>query len=1127
MSKVRPLLHQFNAGEASAAGMCRVDQERTRLVAEVQENLIPFVVGKAQFRPGGKHLGNSASNNRAQFIEFIKAVDDAALLELTNALLRVWIDDELLTREAVTAPITNGDFSSSTGWTTGVTGGATANINSSAAGALYLAAPNRGGLALAKQEVASSNIGDEHGLAIAVQRGPVVLRVGSTEGGDEYINETTLPTGVFSLAFTPTAISAGADSYTKMLLHGDDVDGATTVTDSSPSPHTVAVSGGVQIDTAQSVFGGASILFPGAVGDGLRLDGSSDFAFGTDDFTIDFRLRLAVTTSGQIIYDGRPTSGNGNYQTIYYSGGIRFAVAGTDRIIGPSLSINTWYHVALARAAGVTRMFIDGVQVGASFTDTTNYLIGTSRPAIGNDGNNFGAGPMNAWIDELRVSKGISRWSASFVPPSAAYSGSNNTFWVQFSTTLERAAIVDSVTIEAAGIVSLAAPWATNDLRAIQWDQSLDIIYAANNAWQQRQIMRIGNARSWGVCLYVSDDGPFTTGRTARTRLRAVATRGNTQLIAETAFFSSDHVGAMFRLSHQSFSGSFALAAENTYTDVVRVNGIATLNDYSVTVSGTFSGTLSIEHSFDGPDSGFTPTGTTISAPGTQAMTQGAEYENIEFWVRVGFRAGAYVSGAAVVQINYNGHSKSGVCRITGYNSPTSVNIEVLSDFGATDYTEDWQEGEWSQVRGWPAAVRFFDGRLWLAGTDKLWASESDEYYAFNLDTEGDAGSIQRNIATGGTLADCRSLLSLQRLICLTQGSEVPAKSSSFDEPLTPTNITLKDASTQGAAAATPVKIDGRGVFIQRSGARLYELLYDFEAQDYSSNDLMRLNEDIGNAGLLTLAAQRQPDTYVWAPRGDGECVLLIYEPRDKVAGFVRIIAAASDGGEAEIEDVAVLPSNGAEDRVYWCVKRTINGSEVRFIEKLALFSEARGAAINHLADAFVYNAGPVTAFTGLSHLEGEEVVAWGTRNGASAKIGTTFTVSGGQITLPNAYTDVTVGLPYEWRYKSARLAYGADDGTALLQKKLVRQVGLLCSHLNINAVKYGGKSFDDADMRSLSRTRKGATVSETATLTLYEEPELAVPNNWDTDSRIYLKGESPLPITLNGLVMLVETKEQ
>jgi Concanavalin A-like lectin/glucanases superfamily len=214
----------------------------------------------------------------------------------------------------------------------------------------------------------------------------------------------------------------GIDSFTKLCLHCDGADGSTSFPDASFGTHTITAHGNAQVDTAQSVFGGASALFDGS-GDWLSADGSSDFALGTGDFAIDFRFRR----NGSGVYiladftNDHEASGplliftNGS-DIVFYSNGARITASSVTADL-------TWYHFALVRSSGTTRMFLDGAQVGSDFTDSRDYGVSANCPTFGANALADGAFPLNGWMDEIRISKGTSRgWAGGFTPPAAAYS---------------------------------------------------------------------------------------------------------------------------------------------------------------------------------------------------------------------------------------------------------------------------------------------------------------------------------------------------------------------------------------------------------------------------------------------------------------------------------------------------------------------------------------------------------------------------------------------------------------------------------------------------------------------------------------------------------------------------------
>lgn len=89
MSKVNALVHHFSTGEVSKAALARVDHEKLRLAAEIQENIFAHAIGKGMMRPATGYLGATKSNGQGRLLKFVKAVDDVALLEMMNGLLRV------------------------------------------------------------------------------------------------------------------------------------------------------------------------------------------------------------------------------------------------------------------------------------------------------------------------------------------------------------------------------------------------------------------------------------------------------------------------------------------------------------------------------------------------------------------------------------------------------------------------------------------------------------------------------------------------------------------------------------------------------------------------------------------------------------------------------------------------------------------------------------------------------------------------------------------------------------------------------------------------------------------------------------------------------------------------------
>lgn len=920
MARVNTFLHSLAVGQVDKRHLARVDLSRMRLAAEIQKNILPLTTGPAFGRPGLEYLGTTGSNNAARLKEFVFGVTDAVLMEFTNNLMRIWVDDALVTRPSVSASVTQGSFSADSGWTKTATDGATVTISG---GYLNLTAGAKGSRASASQSVSVSETGTEHALRVVIDRGPVNIRVGSTSGGDEYINETALRTGTHSLAFTPTG-----------------------------------------------------------------------------------------------------------------------------------------------------------------------------------------------------------------------------TFYIEFFSKKQTLKRVDSCTVEGSGVMTVPTVWDADDLYSMRFAQSADVVFVACDGYKPQRIERRSN-RSWSVVDYTPDSGPFTATRTREVKLTPSVTESNGTLTASSAFFNSNHVGTLFSLFHEGFECTTPLASGGEYTEPFLVTGVKDevgdeYNDreWTYTITGTWVGTIRWERSFDGEFGGYKAFRKSISTALTDItsnvtnITNLDRDDNAEIWYRIGFAEDDYTSGTATIAVDYDGGGGSGYARVTGYNSPTSVSIEILEPFKGSTGTADWREGEWSNNRVWPSAVTFAEGRLWWSGYDRLWGSVSDDYENFDDEVEGDSGPISRSIATGG-VNTTQWLLALQKLLVGTNGAVATCKSSSLDEPITPTNLSIKDSSSTGAANVDPVRIDARGIFVERSGKALMELTYDGSATDYNATQLSKLATDLFSAGVKTMAVQRRPDTRIWVVMNDGSCVCVVYEPLEEVLAFIPI---ETDGN---FESVAVLPATD-QDRVYFVVNRTIDSSTVRYIEKMAKDSEVAPSTTCKVMDSFASgtNAPASTTINVGTHLEGESVVVWAdgapltaseTVNGRVYENPRTFTVNAsGNITVPSAVTDWVAGLPYTARYKSARLAYGAQGGTAMLQTKKVTGLGLILTDYVREGLRYGSE-FDNSDrpLAMLPENAGGTTATSVVDGSVTEEQPYMFEGVWDTDSRVCLEWQSPFTATVMGMVYGIDTNEK
>jgi hypothetical protein len=210
-----------------------------------------------------------------------------------------------------------------------------------------------------------------------------------------------------------------------LLLHGDGTNGSTTIVDSSSRFKAVTVVGDAQISTAQSKFGGSSIAFDGS-GDELTSQSSSENNFGTDDWTIEFWILSTQTTRVD------PFGWNYSYQNPGWASLILNLNGSSmswyenvnQRINATNTGWNngSWNHVAITRSGNSVRMFLNGTQVGLTYTTSFSYGANPSGFIVGNVSDKTGGqGPLDGYIDDLRITKGVARYTSNFTPPTAPF----------------------------------------------------------------------------------------------------------------------------------------------------------------------------------------------------------------------------------------------------------------------------------------------------------------------------------------------------------------------------------------------------------------------------------------------------------------------------------------------------------------------------------------------------------------------------------------------------------------------------------------------------------------------------------------------------------------------------------
>jgi hypothetical protein len=177
---------------------------------------------------------------------------------------------------------------------------------------------------------------------------------------------------------------------------------------------TIAANGDAQLSTSIKKMGTASLLLDGT-GDYASITSQADFGFGTGNFTVEGWMYLDATSGVQTFTDFRAGVDTNTAVWIYADGADAKVNVGNSTVITgtTALSATTWHHIALTRSGTDTKLFVDGVQVGSTYTDSNDY--GNTKPVyIGAEHDAGGA--LDGNIDDVRIIKGNAVYTAGFTP---------------------------------------------------------------------------------------------------------------------------------------------------------------------------------------------------------------------------------------------------------------------------------------------------------------------------------------------------------------------------------------------------------------------------------------------------------------------------------------------------------------------------------------------------------------------------------------------------------------------------------------------------------------------------------------------------------------------------------------
>jgi len=447
-----------------------------------------------------------------------------------------------------------------------------------------------------------------------------------------------------------------------------------------------------------------------------------------------------------------------------------------------------------------------------------------------------------------------------------------------------------------------------------------------------------------------------------------------------------------------------------------------------------------------------------------------------------------------------------GIVKITAVANSVSATGTVINTLASTSPTHKWSEGAWSNYRGWPQTVAFFEDRLCFGGNtsrpDTIWASVTSDYD--NMTAGADDDDALSFTLSSRQVNVIEWLIGKDKLLIGTSGAEWTLEGGS-DESLTPSNVIAKQHSTYGSVDLQATLANESVLFFQRGAEKMRELAYNWELDSYVAPDMTILASLVTDGGITDTAFQKIPDSILWSVRADGELPVFSYERKENVTAWSRMITHTNLAGtltDSDFESVAII-NGDSEDEVWAVVGRTIDSSTVRYIEQFQprKFGDAEDAF--YVDCGITYDSTASSAMTGLDHLEGQTVYVL-----ADGVVFDTAVVSGGAITLKldgtiTTASTVQMGLGYEVNMRTMPLSW---LGGVTIQGRKKRISEVVANWYNSGDFSIG-KDADNLQTYGLS----GFTT---------DQDRKTFPPGFDRNGYVYIYQKSPEPLTLLAVML-------
>lgn len=273
-----------------------------------------------------------------------------------------------------------------------------------------------------------------------------------------------------------------------------------------------------------------------------------------------------------------------------------------------------------------------------------------------------------------------------------------------------------------------------------------------------------------------------------------------------------------------------------------------------------------------------------------------------------------------------------------GGGNNTSQTTGVGEYYAIRDYTQtsEWAEGAWSEYRGYPKTLCFYEDRLCFGGSisnpQTIWTSKSSDYTNFATGVlDDDAIVVTINDAD---VSQIQWMYADDLLIAGTSKKEYRVSASNTDDPISPSDIKIKPTSAHGSTGLQAVYLNSAIFYAQRQGRKLRAMRFSDTTARYESDDATVLSNHILENSPLQFGIQRIPDAALWVILDNGELASFSYEPAQEVLAWGRHVTGSILSTPYDLFKSVAVIAGDVEDEIWVCVYRVIDGTGQYFIER-------------------------------------------------------------------------------------------------------------------------------------------------------------------------------------------------